>query len=103
MPLTKIKEAQVENNFGYDSSSISPLVKNLKKAVDTDVHSNILDILLHYPNINCVTPEPFLTWYGKTIISDSKESLPAVNIKNVVNCFVHPEVVSVICKLLKNL
>lgn len=75
----------------------------MKKVVDTDVHSNSSDILLRCPNVKCVTPEPFLTWYGKTISSDSKECLPAVNTRNIVNCFVHPEVVSIICKLLKNL
>ena len=85
-----------------DSTSVSPLAKNVKKICGSDVHSSSFDKLLHHSNIKHISPEPFLMWYGKAVHSVPKESADIIA-RNIVDCFVHPEVISVICNLLKKL
>lgn len=103
--LQKIKSSEPDQN--KDEDPVSPSKKIVKKVPKSDTHTNDsenkLKELFCHKNIKCVNPTPLSKSCEESAACSSEGPSQTADMKSIIDCFVHPKVISVICELLKNM
>ncbi|XP_054714960.1 HSPB1-associated protein 1-like [Uloborus diversus] len=104
--MTSALEETKQQNQYNSSSKEEPdvhLVKSIKVSKESNIHStHSYNNILKHNCIELLKPVPFTDiFYENSQEKDS--SYNKTSIENVINCFVHPDVISVICNKLKSL